>query len=35
MEIVKRGNIVYYIKQDAVIVGINNFQYLAYTVYPL
>lgn len=31
----KRGNITYYIKDEAVIVGIRDFQYIAYTVYPL
>lgn len=35
MIILKRGHLTYYIKEEAVIVGINNFQYIAYTVYPL
>ena len=35
MIILKRGRITYYVKNEAVIVGINNFQYVAYTVYPL
>ena len=35
MIILKRGRITYYVKEEAVIVGVNNFQYTAYTVYPL
>jgi hypothetical protein len=35
MIIIKRGSIVYYIKDEAVIVGINDMQYIAYTIYPL
>lgn len=35
MKIVKRGNITYYIKTEAVIVGINDFQHIAYTIYAL
>lgn len=35
MKILKRGDLTYYIKDEAVIVGINNFQFIAYTVYPL
>lgn len=35
MQIIKRGKIVYYIKAESIIVGINSFQYVAYTVYLL
>lgn len=35
MIILKRGKLTYYIKDEAVIVGINDFQHIAYTVYPL
>lgn len=35
MTIVKRGKITYYIKKEAIIVGVSDFQYSAYTVYPL
>lgn len=35
MQILKRGKIVYYIKDESIIVGINNLQYIAYTVYML
>jgi hypothetical protein len=35
MIIVKRGKITYYVKEEAIIVGVNDFQYTAYTVYPL
>lgn len=35
MDILRRGEITYYIKEEAVIVKVNNFQYIAYTVYPL
>lgn len=35
MIILKRGKITYYIKDEAVIVGISDFQYIAYTVYAL
>ena len=35
MKIVKRGNLTYYIKKEAIIVGVGNFQFSAYTVYPL
>ena len=31
----KRGGIIYYIKDESVIAGISGFQYIAYTVYPL
>lgn len=35
MIVLKRGKITYYVKDESVIVGINDFQYIAYTVYPL
>jgi hypothetical protein len=35
MEILKRGSLTFYIKEEAVIVGINDFQFIAYTVYAL
>ena len=35
MNILNRGRLTYYIKNEAVIVGINNFQFIAYTVYAL
>lgn len=35
MTIIKRGNLTYYVKDEAVIVSINDFQFVAYTVYPL
>lgn len=35
MVIVRRGKIIYYVKDESVIVEIGNFQWLAYTVYPL
>lgn len=33
--ILKRGRLTYYVKDEAVIVGISDFQFTAYTVYPL
>lgn len=33
--IIKRGKLTYYIKEEAVIVGVGTWQYSAYTVYPL
>lgn len=35
MQIVKRGRITYYVKDESVIVGIGDFQFIAYTVYSL
>lgn len=35
MIILRRGKITYYVKDEAVIVSIGGFQYIAYTVYPL
>lgn len=35
MQIVKRGRLTYYVKSEAIIVGVGDFQYTAYTVYPL
>lgn len=35
MIILKRGKITYYVKDESVIVGINNSQFIAYTVYSL
>lgn len=35
MIVVKRGKIIYYVKDEAIIVSINEIQYLSYTVYPL
>lgn len=35
MQILKRGRITYYVKDRAVIVGVGDFQFTAYTVYPL
>lgn len=35
MIILKRGRITYYVKDESVIVGINDFQYIAYNVYTL
>ena len=35
MLILHRGKITYYIKNEAVIVGINDFQFLSYSVYAL
>lgn len=35
MIILRRGKITYYVKNEAVIVGISDFQFIAYTVYPL
>lgn len=35
METIKRGNITYYIKDESIIVSINNFQHIAFTVYSL
>ena len=35
MKILKRGKLTYYVKKEAVIVGINEFQHIAYTIYPL
>lgn len=35
MIILKRGKITYYVKDETVIVNINDFQFLAYTVYTL
>ncbi len=36
MQTIKRGRNTFYIKEHAVIVGMNNgFSYTAYTVYPL
>lgn len=33
--ILKRGRLTYYVKEEAVVVGIGELQYSAYTVYPL
>ena len=33
--IIKRGRLTYYIKHEAIIVGVSDFQFTAYTVYPL
>ena len=35
MEVIKRGNITYYIKEESIIASINNFQHIAFTVYSL
>jgi hypothetical protein len=35
MIVLKRGQITYYIKEEAVVVSIQDFQHIAYTVYPL
>ena len=35
MVVLDRGKITYYIKEESIVVGINNLQYLAFTVYPL
>jgi hypothetical protein len=35
MQIVKRGKITYYVKNEAIIVSINDFQFTPYTDYPL
>lgn len=35
MIILRRGKITYYVKDEAVIVSISDFQFIAYTVYPL
>lgn len=35
MIIVNKGKITYYVKDEAIVAGINGFQYIAYTVYPL
>lgn len=35
MTIIRRGKIVYYVKDEAVIVEAHGSQYSAYTVYPL
>lgn len=35
MIILRRGEITYYVKEEAVIVAIKDFQFIAYTVYPL
>lgn len=35
MIILRRGKITYYVKNEAVIVSINDSQFIAYTVYPL
>lgn len=35
MIVLKRGGLTYYVKDESVIVGINDFQYIAYTVYAL
>lgn len=35
MEIIKRGNITYFIKEESIIASINNFQHIAFTVYSL
>ncbi len=35
MIILKRGDMVYYIKDEAIIAGFLDFQYVAYTVYAL
>lgn len=32
---VRKGNMTYYVKDEAIIARINSFQYIAYTVYPL
>ena len=35
MKILRRGKLTYYVKKEAVIVGISEFQHIAYTIYPL
>lgn len=35
MKILKRGKLVYYIKDESVVVKINSFQYVAYNTYML
>lgn len=35
MKIIDRGKIVYYIKEESVVVGINKMQYISYSVYSL
>ncbi len=35
MVTIQRGKILYYVKDEVVVVGINALQYIAYTVYPL
>jgi acetyl-CoA carboxylase alpha subunit len=35
MQVIKRGKIVYYVKDEAVVAGVSGFQYMAFTVYPL
>lgn len=35
MIVIKRGDLTYYVKEESVIVGISDFQYIAYTVYSL
>lgn len=35
MIIIDRGTITYYIKEESVIVNVNNMQFLSYSVYPL
>lgn len=35
MQIIKRGKIVYYIKDEAVIAEVGGLQFTAFTVYPL
>ena len=35
MKTIRRGRITYYVKTEAVIVGIADFQFIAYTLYPL
>lgn len=35
MKILKRGELTYYIKEESVIIGIRDSQFIAYTVYTL
>lgn len=35
MTILKRGKITYYIRDESVVVGINDFQWISYNVYSL
>lgn len=35
MKILERGSLVYYIKDESIVVGIRNFQWISYNVYSL
>ncbi len=35
MKILERGNLTYYVKEESIVVGIRNFQWISYNVYSL